>query len=528
MRKTLTVGVLVILLVVAVPFGAFLTTRNATPAPCGADGISQPRAIGPVPTVEGLSAAQVRLAKTIWIRAQAHVAQLGGHADQAAVIAIAVASQESTLGANPSIARPNADGDAGPFQQRTKPGWYGTLAQVTDPAYAADTFLLGHTVTPAQSAAARAAGTRPAGPTGYHIPGLVNVAGWANMDIIEAADHVQRSAFPDAVSDDIPLARRLVTLVSFDVGNSAVDEIQQNALSDSTAGCDNAAPSNCPPTDSPGEARLRPDALLVLRCVKQAFPKITTFYGWRRFDPYPDHPSGRAVDIMISSAFPNYRSPQAVAYGDQIAAWVKAHRKELGVQYIMWRQHIWNVERANEGWRSFADRGNPTANHMDHVHVTTYGNSAQPTVLTPAANLGRAVTPVEHYRITARFGQVGLWARYHTGLDFAAPIGTPVRAALGGVVTHAGYGRASWAGKYITLRRPDGTSTLYAHLSATTVMAGESVRTGERIGAIGVTGRSFGPHLHFEVYPRGITPGNIYQAVDPARWLARRGAAGIA
>jgi murein DD-endopeptidase MepM/ murein hydrolase activator NlpD len=526
MRKTLTVGALVILLVVAVPFGAFLTARNATPDPCAADGISQPRTIGPVPTVEGLSAVQVRLAKTIWMRAHAQAARLGGHADHAAVIAIAVASQESTLGANPSIARPNADGDAGPFQQRTKPGWYGTLAQVTDAVYAADTFLLGHTVTAAQTAAAHAAGTRPAGPTGYHIPGLVNVAGWADMDIIEAADHVQRSAFPDAVSDDIPLARRLVSLFSSAISGSSVDEIRQDASDMISAGCDNSAPSDCPPTDSPGEARVRPDTLLVLRCVKQAFPKITTFYGWRRFDPYPDHPSGRAVDIMISSAFPNYRSPQAVAYGDQIAAWVKAHQKELGVQYIMWRQHIWNIERANEGWRLFADRGNPTANHLDHVHVTTYGNSAQPTEPMAVTSLGRAVTPVEHYRITAHFGQIGLWARYHTGLDFAAPIGTSARAALDGVVTHAGYGHASWAGKYITIRHPDGTSTLYAHLSATDVVAGESVGTGERIGAIGVTGRSFGPHLHFEAYPPGITPGHIHQAVDPARWLARRRAGG--
>jgi hypothetical protein len=123
MRKGAVAGLLVILLVLAVPLGAVLIARNAPSNPCGADGISQPLS-GPVPNVDGLTAGQVRLAKIIWTQAHAHSALLGRRPDQAAIIAIAVASQESALGANPAIARPNADGDAGSFQQRTKPGWY--------------------------------------------------------------------------------------------------------------------------------------------------------------------------------------------------------------------------------------------------------------------------------------------------------------------------------------------------------------------------------------------------------------------
>jgi murein DD-endopeptidase MepM/ murein hydrolase activator NlpD len=521
MRKGAVAGSLVILLVLAVPFGAVLIARNAPTNPCRADGISQPLS-GPVPKVDGLTAGQVRLAKIIWTRSHAHSALLGRRPDQAAIIAIAVASQESALGANPAIARPNADGDAGPFQQRTKPGWYGTLAQVTDPVYGADTFLLGHTVTAAQSAAARAAGSQPAGPAGYHIPGLANIAGWAAMDIIEAADRVQRPAFPDTVADDISLARRLVDIFRSSPDASAVNEIRAAVSEAASEGCGDTTSSTCPPTNSPGEHGLTPDTLLVLRCVKQAFPKIIMFYGVRS-DPYPDHPSGRAVDIMISSAFPNYRSAEAVAYGNQIATWVRAHQKQLGVQYIIWRQHIWNVERASEGWRLMADRGNPTANHMDHVHVTTYGNSARAVDLDLVSTAGKAVTPVEHYTISARFGQVGSWARYHTGLDFAAPIGTPVRAALAGVVTHSGYGTAAaWAGDYVTIRHFDGTSTLYAHMARHDVRQGQAVTTGLQVGVIGMTGRSFGPHLHFEAYPRGVPPGQIYQAIDPAAWLRAR------
>jgi hypothetical protein len=292
MRKAMVAGVLVVLLVVAVPFGAFLTARNALPA------------------VRGLSGGQVRLAETIWARAHAHTAILGRKSGQAAIIAIAVASQESGLGTDPGTARPNRDGDAGPFQQRTKPGWYGSLAQVTNPTYAADAFLVGHTVTAAQYSAA---GSEPAGPVGYHIPGLADVPGWAGMDVIAAAHHVQRSAFRDAVADDIPLARRLVATFAAAAGTG----VRHIPVTTETAGhCFDAVRSSCPPSDSPGEHGLKPETLLVLGCVREAFPRIKTFYGFRPHDPFPDHPSGRAVDIMINSAFGNYRSPAAVAYGD--------------------------------------------------------------------------------------------------------------------------------------------------------------------------------------------------------------------
>jgi murein DD-endopeptidase MepM/ murein hydrolase activator NlpD len=519
MRRIVIAGVLVVALVVAVPVGAFVTARNASVDSCGTEGASQ-ALTGPVPKVQGLSSAQVRLAQLIWSRAQRHAGKLDGKPDQAAIIAIAVASQESTLGAHPAINRPNRDGDAGPFQQRAKPGWYGSLAQVTDPVYAADTFLLGHTVTSAQHAAARAAGSQPAGPVGYHIPGLANVASWPSLDIIDAAHRVQRSAFPDAIADDIPLARRLVDLFTSDSPASADGPAVAVIDRSESADCGSeAAPTRCPPTGSSGEQGLEPDTLLVLRCVKQAFPKIETFYGVRD-DPDSDHSSGRAVDVMISSAWPNYRAATAVSYGDRMAAWIAANHQQLGVRYIIWRQRIWNVERASEGWRPMSDRGNPTANHYDHLHVSTYGDAAKPVEPDTGASDVQAVMPVERYTITARFGQVGSWARYHTGLDFAAAIGTPVRAALGGTVTHSGYrSTASWAGDFVTVRHPDGTSTLYAHLARHEVRIGEAVTAGQQIGAIGMSGRSFGPHLHFEVYPQNVSPGRVYLAVDPMSWL---------
>jgi len=137
---------------------------------------------------------------------------------------------------------------------------------------------------------------------------------------------------------------------------------------------------------------------------------------------------------------------------------------------------------------------------------------------------GNACLPLASYRISARFGQVGMWSRYHTGFDFSAGIGSAIRAPSAGIVTNAGIGPASgWAGNYVAIKYPDGTQTLMAHMSTVSVSVGQTVAACQVVGAVGVTGRSFGPHLHFEAYPPGITPGDIYQAVSPLTWLNARG-----
>ena len=97
----------------------------------------------------------------------------------------------------------------------------------------------------------------------------------------------------------------------------------------------------------------------VHRAVCAAFPSIST-YGTLRGGG-GDHPLGRAVDIMVSGAT-----------GWDVADFVREHYVELGVSYVIYSQHIWSVERGGEGWRPMSDRGSATANHYDHVHVTTY------------------------------------------------------------------------------------------------------------------------------------------------------------
>ena len=148
-----------------------------------------------------------------------------------------------------------------------------------------------------------------------------------------------------------------------------------------------------------------------------------------------------------------------------------------------------------------------------------------PSAQTNANSGSKGCLPITSgYSIAARFGQVGMWARYHTGLDFSSRVGTLLHAPASGVVTNAGIGPASgWAGNYVAIKYPDGTHTLMAHMSTISVSVGQTVSACQLVGAVGMTGRTFGPHVHFEVYPAGVTPGDIYSAVNPVPWLNAHG-----
>lgn len=121
------------------------------------------------------------------------------------------------------------------------------------------------------------------------------------------------------------------------------------------------------------------------------------------------------------------------------------------------------------------------------------------------------VLPLLDYRLTARFGEYGLWASAHTGLDFAAPSGTPIRAVAGGTVTSAGYDGSYGNKTVVTLE--DGTELWYAHQTSFGVSVGDTVRSGEVIGYVGSTGNSTGPHLHLEVRPGAGDPVDPYAAM---------------
>jgi murein DD-endopeptidase MepM/ murein hydrolase activator NlpD len=124
------------------------------------------------------------------------------------------------------------------------------------------------------------------------------------------------------------------------------------------------------------------------------------------------------------------------------------------------------------------------------------------------------IRPVEG-QLTSPFGERGHamgggGAQFHAGIDISVPTGTPVQAAQEGTVVFAGYNGAY--GKVVKLDHPNGFATLYAHNSRILVHVGQSIKAGQVICLSGSTGRSTGPHLHFEVHKDGWP-------VDPSRYL---------
>jgi murein DD-endopeptidase MepM/ murein hydrolase activator NlpD len=101
--------------------------------------------------------------------------------------------------------------------------------------------------------------------------------------------------------------------------------------------------------------------------------------------------------------------------------------------------------------------------------------------------------------------------RFHNGLDLAAPAGTAVLVPWGGKVVSAGFEKGY--GNFVVIEHPEGFQTRYAHLGASLVKKGDIVADGDELGTVGSTGRSTGPHLHFEVIKNG-------ELVDPRAALA--------
>jgi Peptidase family M23 len=147
----------------------------------------------------------------------------------------------------------------------------------------------------------------------------------------------------------------------------------------------------------------------------------------------------------------------------------------------------------------------PAAFPMAHALISTRG-------LDPASI--PSLWPVRG-EVTAGFGErmdpFSGEGSFHPGLDIAAPRGTPVEAAGDGIVLNAGRGEAGY-GNEIVIDHGSGITTCYAHLSKIFVVVGQEVKKGEVIGEVGITGRTTGPHLHYEV--------RVHQTpVNPERFL---------
>jgi hypothetical protein len=423
------------------------------------------------PSAGSLSSEQIGNARVIYtVALQTRAGDRGG------VVGIATALQESSL-----RNLPYGDRDSvGLFQQRAS---WGATADRMNPMKSAQLFYAA----------------------------LLKVPGWTAMPVTRAAQAVQRSAFPDAYAKHERTASGLVALFRSKASVSSPDAVAAIG----SAMCGGAGAAQCPATGMAVEAGLTPDALRVLRCLKHHWPRLMSFggVGDRPANVDTDHQDGRAIDAMI----PAYSTSAGHRLGETIAAWAMANQKRLGVHYVIWDAKIWNIDRAGDGWRACGSQAScyagpdDTAAHRDHVHVSVFGNRAASSEV-PS---GRIVLPVDQYVLTARFGQCSShWARCHTGLDFGASVGAPVRAIMGGTVVWDSWGGAY--GNLTKIQHPNGVQSWYAHQSARRVHVGDRVAAGQVIGLVGATGNAFGPHLHLEVRTGG-TP------VDPAGWLSARG-----
>ena len=132
-----------------------------------------------------------------------------------------------------------------------------------------------------------------------------------------------------------------------------------------------------------------------------------------------------------------------------------------------------------------AERANGILNRMDRINLYRIAAERAPFDMPVKSN----------FRFTSGFGQ--RWGRLHAGTDFAGPIGAPIYATADGVVTFAGW--SSGYGRLVKIQHEFGIETRYAHQSRMDVKVGQRVSRGQKIGAIGNSGRSTGPHLHYEV-----------------------------
>lgn len=317
---------------VALVVGAFVVAIGMTPdayTPVSGATLTAAGAAAPPSCIDpsagagaaGLSGAQAGIARVIVAAAQRR-----GLGTEGAVIGVAAGLVESELR--------NLDyGDRdslGVFQQRPSQGW-GSPGQVQTPVYAADRFMAA----------------------------LAQVPGWRSMAPGDAAQNVQRSAFPTRYATRMGQARSIVTAVSGQGGGAP------GCAPDRAA---DIAVGSCPASGSPAERGLRPTALRGLRCTAQAWPRLEQFGGVGGRPIASDHPFGLAVDYMV----PRWSSDAGRAYGWQVARWVAANADRLDVTYIIWDAQIW---RARTGrWSRYSYPSGPTTNptllHLDHVHVS--------------------------------------------------------------------------------------------------------------------------------------------------------------
>ncbi|MEV0688273.1 M23 family metallopeptidase [Nocardia sp. NPDC050378] len=255
--------------------------------------------------------------------------------------------------------------------------------------------------------------TVPAGPDGAHL----------HLEIWTGGGR-----FGGVAIDPMPWLQSGSTSSVSSTGAPSTTPGVPTVLEAGTAGQTELAPM---PAAIGSERGLQVDTIRLARTIVAQFPQVRDIDGHRE-DDLPDHPSGRAIDIMI----PDPTSGQGKALGDRVADFVLTNAAALRIDYLIWRQ---TYRSATGESNVMEDRGGATANHQDHVHVTTLGGgypdgapigpvATNPADAAPLTECGPTIGETE---LESRTVPADLAVWYQLGGTLCPQIGAPLLAAQG-------------------------------------------------------------------------------------------------
>ena len=220
-----------------------------------------------------------------------------------------------------------------------------------------------------------------------------------------------------------------------------------------------------------------------------AFLFLSACQGFK-FDPWPETPYG--VYHTVHKGQTLFRIAQA--YG-------------IDLEILRRANHIRDASKIKTGmqlWIPGASRVLPVQKTKSHSTPTVTRSAKKKPTVEPRK--GVLIWPTKG-TLTSGFGKRN--GRKHEGIDIAAPKGTPIYAAAAGKVVFSGWGPTGY-GKMVIIKHRNHLSTVYAHNSSILVKKGSQVIQGQKIALMGSTGRSTGPHLHFEINYQGtrVNPWN--------------------
>lgn len=278
--------------------------------------------------------------------------------EKGAMLGVAAALQESNLR---NLSGGHAD-SRGLFQQRPSTGW-GAKGDINDPVYAAKVFY-GVIQLPNEQ--------------------LLDIDGWRSLPPTLAIQAVQKSAYPDAYADDVPLAR---TLVRRAVGGVSASPLSPVSNRDGVFACPGpgAKPGGKTKTgewkpEEPQPNGWTPRTNRVRRVLQTRFPAIRSIGGASTGGESGHvegsyHYEGQALDVMMLPLGEVNGYPRQVAAGNRIASFLIDNQAKYAVMRIIWRARIWDADEAAKGWEPYSHpsgSSGPTLMHQDHLHVVVY------------------------------------------------------------------------------------------------------------------------------------------------------------